>query len=55
MHDNSLTLVHLLRAYELGLYSMQYIENTSLKVLGYGIYARVVFVSEIERVSAANE
>ena len=33
----------------------EYIENTSWKVLAYGIYARVVDVSEIERVSAANE
>ena len=33
----------------------KYIENTSWKVLAYGIYARVVDVSEIERVSAANE
>ena len=32
-----------------------YIENTSWKVLPYGIYARVVDVSEIERVSVANE
>ena len=32
-----------------------YIENTSWKVRAYGIYARVVDVSEIERVSAANE
>ena len=32
-----------------------YIENTSWKVLAYGIYARVVDVSEIERVSAVNE
>jgi len=31
------------------------IENTSWKVLAYGIYARVVDVSEIERVSAAKE
>ena len=31
------------------------IENASWKVLGYGIYGRVVDVSEIERVSAANE
>ena len=31
------------------------IENTSWKVLAYGIYGRVVDVSEIERVSAANE
>ena len=31
------------------------IENTSWKVLAYGIYARVVDVSEIERVSAVNE
>ena len=31
------------------------IENTSWKVLAYGIYARFVVVSEIERVSAANE
>ena len=30
-------------------------ENTSWKVLPYGIYARVVDVSEIERVSVANE
>ena len=34
---------------------MRLIENTSWKVLAYGIYTRVVFVSEIERVSAANE
>ena len=33
----------------------KYIENTSWKVRAYGIYARVVDVSEIERVSAANE
>ena len=33
----------------------QYKENTSWKVLAYGIYARVVDVSDIERVSAANE
>ena len=33
----------------------EYIENTSWKVLAYGIYVRVVDVSEIERVSAANE
>ena len=33
----------------------RYIENTSWKVRAYGIYARVVDVSEIERVSAANE
>ena len=32
-----------------------YIENTSWKVLAYGIYARVVDVSEIERVSEVNE
>ena len=32
-----------------------YIENTSWKVLAYGIYAGVADVSEIERVSAANE
>ena len=32
-----------------------YIENTSWKVLAYGICAGVVDVSEIERVSAANE
>jgi len=31
------------------------IENTSWKVLAYGIYARVVDVSEIERVSTAHE
>ena len=34
---------------------MQEIENASWKVLAYGIYERVVDVSEIERVSAANE
>ena len=34
---------------------ISYIENTSWKVLAYGVYARVVDVSEIERVSAANE
>ena len=33
----------------------EYIENTSWKELAYGIYARVVDVSEIERVSTANE
>ena len=33
----------------------KYIENTSWKVWAYGIYARVVDVSEIERVSAVNE
>ena len=38
-----------------GTRSSTYIENTSWKVLAYGIYARVVDVSEIERVSAANE
>ena len=32
-----------------------YLEDTSWKVLAYDIYARVVDVSEIERVSAANE
>ena len=32
-----------------------YIENTSWKVLAYGIYTRVVLISEIKRVSAANE
>ena len=32
-----------------------YIENTFWKVLAYGIYTLVVDVSEIERVSAANE
>ena len=31
------------------------IENTSWKVLAYGIYSRVADVSEVERVSAANE
>ena len=34
---------------------MRLTENTSWKVLAYGIYTRVVFVSEIERVRAANE
>ena len=32
-----------------------YIENTSWKVMAYGIYTRVVLISEIELVSAANE
>ena len=32
-----------------------YIENTSWKVLAFGIYAGLVDVSEIERVSAAKE
>ena len=32
-----------------------HIENTSWNVQAYGIYARVVDVSEIARVSAANE
>ena len=36
-------------------YLFPYIENTSWKVLAYAIYARVVDVSEIERVSAVNE
>ena len=36
-------------------HKMRCIENTSWKVLAYGIYARIVDVSEIERVSAANE
>ena len=35
--------------------AIAYIENTSWKVLAYGIYTPVVDVSEIERVSAANE
>ena len=38
-----------------GIFPVRLIENTSWKVLAYGIYARVVDVSEIERVSAANE
>ena len=37
------------------LFTYLFIENTSWKVLTYGIYARVVDVSEIERMSAANE
>ena len=39
------------------LWMEKYIENTSCKVLAYGIYARVnvVDVSEIERVSTSNE
>ena len=37
------------------MYTVKLIENTSWKVLTYGICTRVVFVSEIERVSAANE
>ena len=37
------------------IYMSLYTENTSWKVLAYGIYERVVDVSEIERVSAANE
>ena len=34
---------------------LKYLDNTSWKVREYGIYARVVDVPEIERVSAANE
>ena len=37
------------------LWMEKYIENTSWKVLAYSIYARVVDVSEIERVSTSNE
>ena len=37
------------------LLNTEQIENTSWKVLVYGIYALVIDVSEIERVSAANE
>ena len=33
-------------------YKIQYVENTSWKVQAYSIYARVVKVPEIERVSA---
>ena len=40
---------------ELRGYKVKNIDNTSWKVLAYGIYERVVDVSEIERVSAANE
>ena len=52
--------MHLVFDYEIYLLinvpiQMQFIENTSWKVLACGIYARVVDVSEIERVSAANE
>ena len=43
------------RVYKVYMVYRVYIENTSWKVLAYGVYARVVDVSEIERVSAANE
>ena len=36
-------------------YKIQYVENTSWKVQAYSIYARVVKVPEIERVSVAKE
>ena len=36
-------------------YKIQYIENTSWKVQAYSIYALVVNVSEIKRVSVAKE
>ena len=41
--------------FDIFLITILYIENTSWKVPEYGIYARVVDASEIERVSAANE
>ena len=50
-----LTKVHLVFHYWYMINIVKYIENTSWKVRAYGIYARVVDVSEIERVSAANE
>ena len=37
--------------FDIFLITILYIENTSWKVLEYGIYARVVDASEIERVS----
>ena len=40
---------------EISFLTILYIKNTSWKVWAYGIYARVVDVSEIERLSAANE
>ena len=46
--------IHYLNRIQL-MISILYIENTSWKVLAYGIYARVVDVSEIERMSAANK
>ena len=48
-------LVMFLNAFLHWMNKMKYSENTPWKVLAYGIYARVVDVSEIERVSAANE
>ena len=36
-------------------YKIQYVENTSWQVQAYSIYARVVKVPEIERVSVAKE
>ena len=37
-----------------GIMPMRLIENTSWKVLAYGIYTRVVFVSEISLVRCAH-
>ena len=59
-HNISLYMLHIPKSYfiihfPLHTYGIQYIENTSWKVRAYGIYGRVVDVSEIERVSAANE
>ena len=50
-YGSSFFLLVLLR----GPYNDGKIENTSWKVLTYDFYVRVVDVSEIERVSAANE
>ena len=45
----------LISALLVGRYSIRYIEITSWKARGYGIFTRVGEVSEIERVSTANE
>ena len=53
-HDNEIEHIDI-EPYKYTLKLQIYIENTSWKVLAYGIYARVVDVTEIERVNAANE
>ena len=53
-HDNEIEHIDI-EPYKYSLKLRIYIENTSWKVLAYGIYAQVVDVTEIERVNAANE
>ena len=53
-HDNEIEHIDI-ELYKYTLKLQIYIENTSWKVLVYGIYGRVVDVTEIERVNAANE